>query len=331
MSATSGSVGASQNPEMATAASGTCSLFRVALVGLGIAGRARLRDIPKMAPLIKGCERVQLAGFVSRRTLGEIDGVPQMDLDDVMKEGNDIKAVIISTENARHEELARRALQVKKHVLVDYPIVLNASAAKQLQGLAQQHGVLCYEEDIALITDQFQALKNLVKTRGALKEASVSMQGGFNGWIEDFSASGSPFHSGINLLQTHVDMFGDLTASSCEIRRTENEITAKAVLHNTDKRLVTIDITRGPQMTRAKKFRYEFTDGSVIDETTELEDLSDANKDKPKPLFMRDFQQFMLSVNGDRDNKYNEWLTICCLQLADDLYAMAQDNPRSLL
>ena len=41
-------------------------LFRVVVVGLGIAGRARVRDIPRMAPTVKGLEHVSLAGYVSR-------------------------------------------------------------------------------------------------------------------------------------------------------------------------------------------------------------------------------------------------------------------------
>eukprot|EP00914_Ancora_sagittata_P019922 GHVO01039593.1.p1 GENE.GHVO01039593.1~~GHVO01039593.1.p1 ORF type:complete len:103 (-),score=9.92 GHVO01039593.1:21-329(-) len=77
-------------------------------------------------------------------------------------------------------------------------------------------------------------------------------------------------------------MFGDLNPYSCEIQRTENEITAKAVLQTKDKRLVNINITRGEGVRREKNFRYEFTDGSVVDETTALEDLSVVNKDKPK-------------------------------------------------
>ena len=36
-----------------------------------------------------------------------MDGVPQLSLEEAMREDNDIQAVIISTENARHEELAR--------------------------------------------------------------------------------------------------------------------------------------------------------------------------------------------------------------------------------
>lgn len=136
----------------------------------------------------------------------------------------------------------------------------------------------------------------------------MTYAGGFNGWIEDFESSGSPWHCGINLLHALLDMFGDLTTHSAELHKTETSIVAQAVLQNKDQRwghttlggchllhisdwglslvsldrLVKLSIQRGPSIRRSKKWRYVFSNGTVIDEQTTLEDLSEVNKDKPK-------------------------------------------------
>jgi biliverdin reductase len=36
-------------------------------------------------------------------------------------------------------------------------------------------GVLLYEEDIALLTDRYEALKNLIQQKGKLTQAEISM------------------------------------------------------------------------------------------------------------------------------------------------------------
>jgi len=310
-----------------TMASCPAKLFRLAIVGLGIAGRSRVRDIPLCAKgNFKGLEHVRLAGFVSRQDISEYEGIPRLSLENVLDDES-INAVIISTENARHEAIARQALNAKKHVLVDYPLSLNATAAKELHVLAHKNGVVLYEEDIALLTEQHVALMHAVKDKPAVTEVSVTMHGGINAWIGDFESSGTPFVSGINLLHTLVEYFGDLQPYQCSITRSEDSYCAKGLLMTKDKRLVNLVIDRAKGMKREKKFKFSFTDGSVLDHTMKLEAPREAFEGQPTGLFMRDLLQFVNTVEGKRDHSHNQWLTIRCLEIADELLEMSKSSP----
>lgn len=46
---------------------------------------------------------------------------------------------------------------------------------------------------------------------------------------------------------------------------------------------------------------------------------------------MRDLLQFVSTVDGKRDHSHNQWLTIRALELADELYNLAKQNPKSEL
>eukprot|EP00914_Ancora_sagittata_P033492 GHVO01067538.1.p1 GENE.GHVO01067538.1~~GHVO01067538.1.p1 ORF type:complete len:315 (+),score=34.16 GHVO01067538.1:32-946(+) len=301
------------------------SPLRVAVIGLGRAGNARVRDIPVVAPSTVGMEHITLAGFVSRRSVGQTEsGAKQLPLEDALSASSGVDAVVIATENASHEKFIRCALEAKKHVLVDFPMVPSATKAKELLALAKDNGVMLYEEDIALLTDKFEATKELVKQKGKLNSAEVNMIVGVNGWIEKIHESGSPFHTSMDILHTLVDFFGDLTPLSCTIESDDKGTQACGKLQTLNGAEVVINISFVTERMRSKTFKYTFENGESIDDKTEIEDWSEKNKHLPKPLFMRDMLVFAQTVAGLRDHSHNEWLTVRCLEIADTLFAMSQ-------
>ncbi|ELT94250.1 hypothetical protein CAPTEDRAFT_206853 [Capitella teleta] len=194
------------------------SPLRVAVIGLGRAGNARVRDIPVVAPCTAGMEHITLAGFVSRRSLGQAEsGAKQLSLDEVLSSSDGVNAVVIATENASHEQFIRQALVAKKHVCVDFPLVPDATTAKELLKLAKDNGVVLYEEDIAMLQDKYEAAKKLVNSKGKMIRAEVNMSVGGTAWLEDIASSGSPFHTSMDILHTMVDYFGDLTPLTCTV------------------------------------------------------------------------------------------------------------------
>jgi scyllo-inositol 2-dehydrogenase (NADP+) len=101
--------------------------IRVGLAGYGLAGSTF------HAPLIRACERIELAAVLTSRdapnrvgTLGEL-----LDRSDL---------VVIATPNATHFELAVAALNAGKHVVVDKPFTVTPAQADEVIRLGQARG-----------------------------------------------------------------------------------------------------------------------------------------------------------------------------------------------
>ncbi|KAG2458308.1 BIEA reductase, partial [Polypterus senegalus] len=114
----------------------TNNMFGTVVIGVGIAGRVRIRDL--VNPLLStASEKMIPKGFVSRRTLEDQQGLKQISLDDALAR-EDIHAAIICTENSYHEDCIRKFLEAGKHVCVEYPMALTLAAARDLWDLADE-------------------------------------------------------------------------------------------------------------------------------------------------------------------------------------------------
>merc|ERR1711976_485069 len=296
----------------------------VAVAGLGIAGKFRIRDL-KVCQKYDSMKRLKLMGFVSRRTL-EIEDVKQMTLDEVTS-NPDIHMVIISTESNLHEEMAKKCILAKKHVCIEFPMTLNATTTKELLKLAQENGVVCYEEDVALLGPPYlQLQKDLSGKLDQLKEAEMELTGRYNGWVEDFERAGTPSTSSIDNLHNLLDLLGDLTPVEAFITRTNDEIVAEAKLLTTKgvRPLKLRAVRRKTIERRGKIFTATFNDG------TKLESILSAPSKLDKGVYMTDLEMFTETVLGMRNNEHQEWLCVRGLEIADQLNSMAKQNPASI-
>ena len=180
--------------------------LRIAIQGLGAAGRARLQAISQ----IPG---VELGGILSRRpemaTLGleEAFANPQ------------IEAVAISLENAAHPEAVSQALAAGKHVLCDYPLAFSESTGGALFQLAREKNLTLHVEHIGLLTEEHGALKKEIQSKGEIKKGEYLFQGGFKDKFSDEKIYGPlPFFAFPRLLQV-ADLFGDFKIESHRLER----------------------------------------------------------------------------------------------------------------
>jgi len=211
--------------------------FGVVVVGLGIAGRVRVRDLLQWGGNYHKTKDVHLIGYVSRREV-EIEGAKQITWEDALNR-EDVDAVLICTENSTHEKLTREVIAAKKHALVEFPLALSAEIGRELQTQARDRGVLCYEEDISLLTESHLKLKQLVKDK-QLTEGMLALEASYvpGKWILNTGDSGSPFHSSISQIHNVVDLFGDLQPISAEITQTSESIESSAILLTKDNKSV---------------------------------------------------------------------------------------------
>uniref|UniRef100_A0A8D0G8N1 Biliverdin reductase A n=2 Tax=Sphenodon punctatus TaxID=8508 RepID=A0A8D0G8N1_SPHPU len=284
-------------------------MFGTVVVGIGIAGSVRIRDLLNPLPSTPS-EHLKLLGFVSRRPLGNINEVKQMSLEDALGR-KDVHAAVISTDNKDHEERVRMFLEAEKHVLVEYPLALAAKAARQLWEMAEQKGKILHVEHIELLTEEYKQLKKEVTGKELVKGTLH-----FTGGPLDEQRSGFPAFSGIARLTWLVDLFGDLTVTSAT-REEQKELSySRMTVHfqTASKRPLTWIEERASGMKRDKKINFCFKSDS-------LENLPNTPRSSVT-LFMKDqnlFAKKLMGLISHEELAAEKWRILRCLDLAEEI------------
>ena len=115
------------------------TVLKVGLMGYGLAGATF------HAPVIEHCGRATVAAIATSQSeraqadypkatiIGDFDALLAID---------ELDCIVIATPNDTHFDLARRALEAGKHVVVDKPVTLSARDARTLADLATARGLL---------------------------------------------------------------------------------------------------------------------------------------------------------------------------------------------
>jgi predicted dehydrogenase len=139
---------------------------QIGLVGLGYWGPHLARNFDDLAELRWLCELLPElrerfgARYPDARTTDQYEEL----LDDPV-----LDAVVIATPAVTHYELAKRALEGGKHVLVEKPPALNATEAEDLAATAEERGLVLMPGHLLLYHPAVHAVKELVDS-GALGE-----------------------------------------------------------------------------------------------------------------------------------------------------------------
>jgi predicted dehydrogenase len=110
---------------------------RVALAGLGYWGPNLALNFDDLAELAWLCDASPeaLERFASRYPRARTT----TDFEDVLAD-DELDAVVVATPAVTHYELAKRALEAGKHVLVEKPPAMNAAEAEDLVATAESAG-----------------------------------------------------------------------------------------------------------------------------------------------------------------------------------------------
>jgi len=100
-------------------------MIRVGLAGYGLAGATF------HAPLVRACERMELAGVLTSR-----EAPSAVRTLDELIEVSDL--VIVATPNRTHFPIAKAALEAGRHVVIDKPFTVTVEEADQLIALAAE-------------------------------------------------------------------------------------------------------------------------------------------------------------------------------------------------
>lgn len=281
----------------------------VVVVGLGIAGKVRVRDLKTKS------SGLGLKGVVSRRQ-SDIEDVAQISLEEAL-DSPDVDAMIIATEPALHEDYVRQSLERGKHVLVEYPVAKSSASAKQLFQLAEDKGLILCEENIALLTDSFGSIKEK-SSKVEIKQVTYTLSGSYNGWLEDFEGSGLPFVCGVSGIQVMLSLFGDLVVKGGKLERTDTGYTAQASLETQKGKPISMTLSRSSSkdVRRSKQAVYEFEDGEVLDSS------KIAQKSSKPGLFMQDMENFEEFIVEGKLPDSSKWLSIRSLEIAEQIHSL---------
>ncbi|KAM8966392.1 biliverdin reductase A [Pelodytes ibericus] len=284
-------------------------MFGVVVVGIGIAGSVRIRDL--LNPLRPSpSESLNLVGFTSRRNLGQFNTAKQISLDEALA-SKDVDAAVICTENQNHEATTRLFLEAGKHVLVEYPMALSAASAHDLWQLAEQKGKVLHVEHIELLTEEYKQLKKEVEGK-QLVEGVLHFTGG----PLHEQLFGFPSFSGIARLTWLVDLFGELTVTSASREEQKEANHSKLTTHfkTAENRPLTWIEERAPGLKREKQVHFSFTSGT-------LDRLPPAPRSSVGP-FMQDQNLFAMKLLGKvsrEDLEVEKKRILHCIDLAENI------------
>lgn len=196
--------------------------IRTALIGFGVAGRFF------HAPLIRAVDGIDLHVLVQRKRDDDAGTGDLSIVGDASEVFSDpaIDLVVIATPNVTHFDLARRALEAGKHVVVDKPMTVTADEARELIALADaQNRVLAPFHNRRWDAD-FLTIRRLLAEGGLGRVVSVESK--YNrfrdkprpgAWREAATpGSGILYDLGPHLIDQALHLFGNPESVSASVR-----------------------------------------------------------------------------------------------------------------
>lgn len=197
-------------------------MIRVGLVGFGMAGRVF------HAPLISSVEGLELAAVVERSSDNAAQRYPGIttyrSIDELLADSS-IKLVVVATPNATHFEIALRALEAAKSVVVDKPAAVSSREIEQLLELAGGIGLKFIPFHNRRWDSDFRTLQNVLheKTLGRL----VHFESNFDrwrpgvstrAWKDEAGQGGTLLDLGTHLVDQALTLFGLPDSLDAEVR-----------------------------------------------------------------------------------------------------------------
>lgn len=312
---------------------------RVGLVGTGFAAKLR-------AETLQGDDRatlVAVAGHTAMKTerfaqtyQAEAIGSWQQ-----LVERNDIDLVMISLVNSAHGDIVARSLQAGKHVVVEYPLCLDAIAAKELISLASQRQLLLHVEHIELLGGLHNALKASLPEAGEVtyaRYATITPQRPVPlKWTYNLNLFGFPFVGALSRLHRFTDLFGSVATVSAQARFWEasepdyyTACLCTAQLRFTSGAIADLIYGKGDQFSKGeRKFEVHGEKGTLIfdgdrGELVRLDEVTPLSVGTRRGLFARDTTMVLDYLTAGKPLYVEPTASAYTLKVADAVRRAAQ-------
>ena len=193
--------------------------LKVGIVGTGYAAKKRAEAIaadPRIDLLLVAghtpersqefCSTYQGEGV----SITELVNSPQLDL------------VFICTINQGSGEIAKEALSAGKHVVVEYPLALDAKVAAEVIKLAQARQKLLHVEHMEILGGMHRAVKQYLPQIGEVFHASYTTIAAQRpvkpSWKYHHQMFGFPLSAALSRIHRLTDLFGKVNSVNCSDR-----------------------------------------------------------------------------------------------------------------
>lgn len=149
-------------------------MVKVGLIGLGYWG-PNLARVLNQSPVCKFVACCDLDPEKTKRIMCQYPALQAVDSIDALL-ACDIDAVVIATPISTHYELARRALDAGKHVMVEKPLAHESALARDLARRAEERNVTLFTGHTFIYSSPVRKVKQLIDARelGELHYISLS-------------------------------------------------------------------------------------------------------------------------------------------------------------
>ncbi len=194
--------------------------MRVGIIGTGYAARSRAEAVRKDGQ----AQIVAIAGRNPDRTspfATEFGAIACPDWSSLLHD-HQLDLVFVSTINRDHAAIARAALGLGIHTVVEYPLALNVTEARSLVKLAAERQLLLHVEHIELISGVHLLLKREIEGLGKLFAVRyitlTATHPAPERWTYQPQLFGFPLMGAVSRIHRLVDLLGTVERVSCQLR-----------------------------------------------------------------------------------------------------------------
>lgn len=189
--------------------------IRVGLIGYGMGGRVFHAPIIESVPGLKLDKVYETKPENIKHALEKYPGVQVVSTVETIFNDPNIPLVVVATPNTYHFELAKKAIENGKHIVVEKPFTITTDEADQLIGLAQSRNIILAVHHNRRWDSDFRTVEKIVKNNllGELVEYEAHydrFRPGFkDNWREkDQAGSGILYDLGSHLIDQALVLFG---------------------------------------------------------------------------------------------------------------------------
>lgn len=248
-------------------------LHRIAVVGLGRAGAARVRAL-------ESHPRARLHAAVRRP--------PAEPRFEAVLADPSVSALIVCTPNALHAAQVAAGLRAGKHVAVEFPLASTAAEARALFELADARARVLHVEHIELLSPSQLQLRRAARGLGPPVGGRVSFRGDSAGWIGDDALAGGPGLRALARLHRIVDLFGPAALAGARLERREVGYRLSVALRFARGGALELVEERGPGLARGLEWDVWCEGGRLEPPVPE----------SPAGLFARDLELFLARIES---------------------------------
>jgi biliverdin reductase len=195
-------------------------LLRVGIVGTGYAAQKRaeavLEDKRAILVSVTGSNAERIEDFANQFAVTAVNSWQEL----VSKA--DLDLIFICTANGKHGAIALAALQLGKHVVVEYPLALNYLEAAAIISLATEKQKLLHIEHMEIIGGLHRGIKEYLPEIGKIfyaRYSTIAPQRKITrNWKYHLEMFGFPLSAALSRVHRLTNLFGEVEKVFCQNR-----------------------------------------------------------------------------------------------------------------